>query len=99
MRPQREIYGISLSAEMVSKITDRIAPEIREWQQRPLEPIYPFIFMDAIFYKIKEDSRILNRAAYVVIGITVDGNKEILGIWIGESESSKFWLGILIDLK
>lgn len=95
----REIYGINISAEMVSKITDRIAPEIKEWQQRPLEPIYPFIFMDAIHYKIKEDGRIINRAAYVVIGVTVDGSKDILGIWIGENESSKFWLGVLNDLK
>ena len=95
----REIYGINISAEMVSKITDRISPEIKEWQQRPLEPIYPFIFMDAIHYKIKEDGRIINRAAYVVLGVTVDGSKDILGIWIGENESSKFWLGVLNDLK
>ena len=95
----REIYGINLSAEMVSKITERIVPEIREWQQRPLEPIYPFIFMDAIHYKIRDDGRILNRAAYVVLGITVDGTKDILGIWIGENETSKFWLGVMNDLK
>jgi transposase-like protein len=95
----REIYGIGLSAEMVSKITDRIAPEIKEWQQRPLEATYPFIFMDAIHYKIRDDGHILNRAAYVVLGVTADGNKDILGIWIGENESSKFWLGIMNDLK
>jgi putative transposase len=95
----RDIYGFSLSAEMVSKITDRIAPEIKEWQQRPLEPIYPFVFMDAIFYKVREDGHILNRAAYVVLGVTVDGKKDILGIWIGENESSKFWLGVMNDLK
>lgn len=95
----RDLYGISISAEMVSKITDRIAPEIKEWQQRPLESVYPFVFMDAIHYKIKEDGRILNRAAYVVLGVTVEGNKDILGIWIGEHESSKFWLGVLTDLK
>ena len=95
----REIYGINISAEMVSKITDRIAPEIKEWQQRPLEPIYPFIFMDAIHYKVREDGRIINRAAYVVVGVTVYGSKDILGIWIGENESSKFWLGVLNDLK
>jgi transposase-like protein len=94
-----ELYGINLSAEMVSKITDRIVPEIKEWQQRPLEAVYPFIFMDAIHYKIREDGCILNRAAYVVLGVTLDGSKDILGIWIGENESSKFWLGILNDLK
>ena len=66
----QELYGIDVSAEKVSKITDRILPEIKEWQSRPLEPIYPFIFMDAIHYKMREDGRILNRAAYVVLGVT-----------------------------
>ena len=74
-------------------------PEIREWQNRPLEPVYAFVFLDAIHYKIREDGHVLNRAAYVVIGIDIDGNKDILGIWIGENESSKFWLGVLNDLK
>lgn len=95
----RDLYGINLSAEMVSKITDRIAPEIKEWQQRPLEPVYAFCFMDAIHYKIRDDGHILNRAAYVVLGITIDGTKDILGIWIGENETSKFWLGVMNDLK
>ncbi len=95
----QELYGINLSAEMVSKITDRIAPEIKEWQQRPLESVYPFVFMDAIHYKIKEDGRILNRAAYIVIGVDVEGSKDILGIWIGDNESSKFWFGVLNDMK
>lgn len=95
----RDLYGIELSAEMVSRITDRIAPEIKEWQQRPLDPVYPFIFMDAIHYRIKDEGRILNRASYVVVGVTVEGNKDILGIWIGENETSKFWLGVMNDLK
>jgi len=84
---------------MVSKITEKIIPEIREWQNRPLEKIYPFIFMDAIHYKIKDEGRIVNKAAYVVLGINIEGYKDVLGIWIGESESSKFWLGVLNDLK
>lgn len=95
----QELYGIDVSAEKVSKITDRILPEIKEWQSRPLEPVYPFIFMDAIHYKIREDGRILNRAAYVVLGVTLEGNKDILSITIGANESSKFWLGMLNDLK
>jgi len=94
-----ELYGFSLSTEMVSKITDRIAPEIKEWQQRPLEPIYTFVFIDAIHYKVRDEGRIVNRAAYVVVGVTVEGSKDILGIWIGDNESSKFWLGVLNDLK
>ncbi len=95
----KDIYGIELSAEMVSKITDRIIPEVKEWQSRPLCPMYPFVFMDAIHYKIREDGRILNRAAYVVLGVTIDGSKDILSITIGANESSKFWLGMLNDLK
>lgn len=95
----QDIYGIELSAEMVSKITDRILPDIKEWQSRPLDPMYPFVFMDAIHYKIREDGRILNRAAYVVLGVTLDGTKDILSITIGANESSKFWLGMLNDLK
>ena len=95
----QDIYGIELSAEMVSKITDRIIPEIKELQSRPLNPMYPFVFMDAIHYKIKEDGRIINRAAYIVLGVTLDGTKDILSITIGANESSKFWLGKLNDLK
>lgn len=95
----RELYGIEMSAEMVSRITDRITPEIKEWQQRPLDAVYPFVFMDAIHYRIKDEGRILNRASYVVMGVTVEGNKDILGIWIGENETSKFWLGVMNDLK
>lgn len=94
-----DIYGIEMSAEMVSKITDKLIPEIQQWQNRPLEPIYPFVFMDAIHYSVRDDGQIKKKAAYVVLGITLDGVKDILGIWIGESESSKFWLGVLNELK
>ncbi|WP_034428931.1 IS256 family transposase, partial [Caldisalinibacter kiritimatiensis] len=95
----KDIYGIEVSAEMVSKITDKILPSIKEWQNRPLNPVYPFVFMDAIHYKVREDGQIKSKAAYVVLGINLDGFKDILGIWIGESESSKFWLGVLNELK
>lgn len=95
----QDLYGIELSAEMVSKITDRLLPEIKEWQSRPLNPVYPFIFMDCIHYKIREDGRILSRAAYVVMGVTIDGYKDILSITVGANETSKFWLGMLNDLK
>jgi len=95
----KDIYGIELSAEMVSKITDNIIPQIKEWQNRPLEPIYTFVFMDAIHYKVREDGQIKSKAAYVVLGVNKDGFKDVIGIWIGENESSKFWLGVLNDLK
>lgn len=95
----QDLYGIELSAEMVSKITDKIIPEIKEWQSRPLNPLYAFVFMDCIHYKVRKDGRILNRAAYVVLGVTLDGYKDILSITVGANETSKFWLGMLNDLK
>ena len=95
----QDLYGIELSAEMVSKITDRILPEIKEWQSRPLNPIYPFVFIYCIHYKVMEECRILSRAAYVVLGVTTEGYKEILSITVGANETSKFWLGMLNDLK
>lgn len=94
-----ELYGIELSAGMASKITDKILPQAREWQSRPLNLVYPFVFMDCIHYKVREDGRILSRAAYIVLGVTADGYKEILSITVGANESSKFWLGMLNDLK
>lgn len=95
----QDLYGIELYAEMVSKITDCILPEIKEWQSHPLDPIYPFIFMDCIHYKVREDGRILSRASYVVLEMNVTGYKDILSITVGANETSKFWLGMLNDLK
>ncbi|GKX28603.1 IS256 family transposase [Vallitalea longa] len=94
-----ELYGINVSADMVSRITDKLIPTIKEWQGRPLEPIYPFVFMDAIHFKVRTEGRVINRAAYVIIGVNLDGMKDVLGIWIGENESSKFWLNILNQLS
>lgn len=84
---------------MVSEITDKILHEVKEWQSRPLNPVYPFVFMDCIHYKVREDGRILSRAVYVVLGVTTEGYKDILSIIVGVNETSKFWLGILNDLK
>lgn len=95
----KELYGVEISAETVSNITNRISPLVSEWQNRPLEKTYSFIFMDAIHYKVREDKQIIVKAAYVVIGVNMDGEKEVLGIWIGANESSKFWLSVLNDLK
>ena len=78
------LYDVEISPELVSKISEKIMPEVNAWQNRPLESIYPFIFMDAIHYKVKEDHRYVTKAAYVVLGITMDGRKDILGVWIGD---------------
>lgn len=93
------IYGVELSPTLVSNITDRILPRIQEWQNRPLQEMYAVVFMDAIYYKVRHNNAIVNKAAYIVIGIDLEGCKDVLGIWIGESESAKFWLGVLNDLK
>ena len=95
----KNLYDVDISPELVSKISEKIMPEVAAWQNRPLEAVYPFIFMDAIHYKVREDHRYVTKAAYVVLGITMDGRKDILGVWIGEHESSKFWLNVLNDLK
>jgi transposase-like protein len=95
----KNLYDVELSAEMVSNITNRILPIVTEWQNRPLESTYSFIFMDAIHYKVREDKQIVVKAAYVVLGVNMDGEKEVLGIWIGANESSKFWLSVLNDLR
>ena len=95
----RDIYGIDVSATMVSKVTDKILPMIAEWQSRPLDRVYPVVFLDAIHFKVRKENRIVNKAAYSVLGINMAGQKEVLGIWIGENESASFWLGVCNDLK
>lgn len=95
----KNLYDVDISADMVSNITNRILPVVTEWQNRPLEKTYSFIFMDAIHYKVREDKQIVVKAAYVVLGVNMDGEKEVLGIWVGANESSKFWLSVLNDLK
>lgn len=95
----QDLYGIEISATMVSNITDQIIPEIKEWQERPLDEVYPFVFIDAVHFSVREDNRVVKKAAYIVLGVDTEGFKEILGIWIGENESAKYWLGVLNELK
>ena len=95
----QDLYGIEVSATMVSNITDKIIPEIKEWQERPLDEVYPFVFIDAVHFSVREDNRVVKKAAYIVLGVNAEGFKEILGIWIGENESAKYWLGVLNELK
>ena len=95
----KNLYDVEISDGLVSKIVEKVTPEVNAWQNRPLESVYPFIFMDAIHYKVKEDHQYITKAAYVVLGIRMDGHKDILGVWIGENESAKFWLSVMNDLK
>lgn len=94
-----DLYGYQLSEQTISNITEAIMDKAKEWQNRPLEAIYPIVFMDATVLKIRVDRVVKNIAAYIMLGVTLDGKKEILGIWIGENETSKYWLTLLNELK
>jgi len=95
----RKIYGLEVSPEMVTRITDKILPIAKEWQNRPLNELYPIIYLDGIVFNVNKDGQITKKTAYVVFAVTIEGKKDILGIWLGEAESSKFWMGVLVDLR
>jgi transposase-like protein len=95
----REIYGIDVSDSTISRITDKILPVVREWQSRPLESIYAVVFMDAIHFHVRSEGQIIKKAVYIAIGIQMDGQKDVLGMWIGENESAKFWLSVMNGIK
>ncbi len=95
----KELYGISVSTATLSAITDKIIAEVKEWQQRPLESHYPFVWMDAIHYKVKDNGRYVSKAIYTVLGLNMEGKKEVLGLYLSESEGANFWLSVLTDLN
>lgn len=94
-----DLYGMEVSEAVISSVTDRLVPELKEWQQRPLEAIYPFVWLDAIHYKVKEDGRYVQKAVYTVLGLNINGHKELLGLYISESEGANYWLSVLTDLQ
>ena len=94
-----DLYGIKVSTATLSAITDKIIAEVREWQQRPLESLYPFVWLDAIHYKVKDNGRYKSKAVYTVLAVNLEGKKEILGLYLSESEGANFWLSVLTDLK
>lgn len=95
----KSVYGVDASAEMISHMTDRILPVAREWQNRPLEKKYAIVFMDAVHFHVREDNKTIKKAVYVAIGIKLNGQRDILGLWIGGNESAKYWLGVLNEIK
>ena len=95
----QEMYGVEMSKGTLTAITDKVNTEVTEWQTRPLESVYPFLWLDAIHFKVKEDGRYISKAVYCVIGFTMEGQKEVLGMYIGENETSRFWLEVLTDLQ
>lgn len=94
-----ELFGCQLSDDMISDITDKIMPEIQEWQKRKLDRVYPIIFIDATHFSVRSNGSVVKKAAYIVLGISKEGKKEVLSITIGENESAKVWANILNDLK
>ncbi len=95
----KDIYGMDISDTAVSRITDKILPEAQEWQQRPLGSVYAVVFMDAIHYHVRSEGQIVKKAVYIAIGVNLEGKKSVLGMWVGENESAKFWASVLNNLK
>jgi len=94
-----EIYDFNVSTSTISIVTDKITGDIIAWQNRPLEPIYLIVWMDAVVFKVRENSRVINKAIYLAVGLKQDGKKEVLGMWLGKNESASFWMSVLTDLK
>lgn len=94
-----EMYGMDISATEISRITDKVIPAMKEWRERPLEPIYPFVFLDCMFYKVKKGGSVTPTAVYNILGINQEGKKELIGVYLAETEGAKFWLSVLNNLK
>jgi len=95
----QELYGVEISATLISQVTDVVIEEVRQWQSRPLDALYPIVWLDALLVKVKEGNRIGNKAVYLALGVNLEGNKELLGLWLSQTEGAKFWLSVLTELK
>lgn len=95
----KEMYDADVSATLISKVTDAVIDHVVEWQSRPLDSVYPIVYLDCIVVKIRQDKQVINKSIYLALGVNMDGYKELLGLWISENEGSKFWLGVLTELQ
>ena len=95
----KEMYGADVSAGLISKVTDAVIEQVIEWQSRPLDPIYPIVYLDCIVLKIRQDKQVISKAVYLALGVNMDGHKELLGMWLSENEGAKFWLNVLTELQ
>jgi putative transposase len=95
----KELYGVEVSPSLISAVTDTVIEDVKAWQSRPLDAVYPIVYLDAIHLKMRSEGQVQNTAVYLALGINLEGHKELLGLWIGESEGSKFWLGVLTELQ
>lgn len=94
-----ELYDVKVSASLILRVTDAVIDDVVAWQSRPVDPMYPIVYLDCIRVKIRQDKRVINKAVYLALGVNVEGHKELLGLWIAENEGSKFWLGVLTELQ
>ena len=95
----KDLYGADVSASLISKVTDAVIGQVVEWQSRPLDAVYPIVYLDCIVLKIRQDKRVINKAIYLALGVNMDGQKELLGLWLSENEGAKFWLNVLTELQ
>src|SRR3954453_22851169 len=95
----KEIYAVDLSPTLISNVTDAVVEEVRAWQTRPLDPIYSIVYVDALVIKIRDNGQVQSRAIYVAIAVTMDGQKEVMGLWTSANEGAKFWLPVLTDIQ
>lgn len=95
----REVYNFDISTSTISRITEKVSEDIIAWQNRPLEPVYLIVWMDGIVFKVRENSKVINKTVYIAIGLRRDGKKEVLGLWLGKNESAAFWMSVMTDLK
>ncbi len=95
----QELYGVEVSPTLISNVTEGVMDEVRQWQARPLEPVYPIVYVDCLVVNVRENQRVLNKALYLVLAVNLNGQKELLGMWIAQSEGAKFWLSVLTELQ
>ncbi len=95
----QELYGVEVSPTLISHVTEAVMEEVRQWQNRPLEPVYPIVYVDCLVVKVRENQRVINKSVYLVLGVAMNGQKELLGIWIAQTEGAKFWLSVLTELQ
>lgn len=95
----QDLYGVEVSPTLISNVTNEVIEEVKAWQSRPLDKLYPILYLDALVIKVREDKRVINKAFYLALGVNLDGQKELLGIWISQNEGSKFWLNVLTEIK
>ena len=95
----KDLYDADVSATLISKVTDAVLEQVIEWQSRPLDPVYPIVYLDCIVLKIRQDKQVINKAVYLALGVNLEGQKELLGMWLSENEGAKFWLGVLTELQ